>query len=212
VWAHPCCLTPHRRRTCGSSGATHRGVRFDLGGVSQLTFWRQGWILDPFIFIFYFVRLPLCNKYSDVIVTFISIHSVIICVVFFGACMRCTRLCSLNPGVTEVVSDNPYLLTLLWFFSKLILIFSHLFPLYSDYSYLFLLKTNVDFTLWNHVPKVTFRNRGPTLSNKNKTIFIGIYTLECLFLWYLSDLDLWLSVISCRVMSTITYAYTYRHK
>jgi hypothetical protein len=42
-----------------------RGVRFDQGGVSELTFWRQGWILDPFIFIFYFVRLPLCNKYSD---------------------------------------------------------------------------------------------------------------------------------------------------
>jgi hypothetical protein len=32
--------------------------------------------------------------------TFISIHSVIIYVVSFGACMRCTRLCSLNPGVT----------------------------------------------------------------------------------------------------------------
>jgi hypothetical protein len=54
-------------------------------------------------------------------------HSVIICVVFSGAYMRCTRLCSLNPGVTEVVSEemltvgrnldrdgqNPYLLTLL---------------------------------------------------------------------------------------------------
>jgi hypothetical protein len=50
------------------------------------------------MFIFYFVRLPLCNKYSDYIVTFISIHSVIIYVVFFGACMRCTRLCSLKPG------------------------------------------------------------------------------------------------------------------
>jgi hypothetical protein len=56
---------PHRRSTSGSRGATPRGVRFDLGGVSQLTFWRQGWILDPVIFIFYFVRLPLCNKYSD---------------------------------------------------------------------------------------------------------------------------------------------------
>jgi hypothetical protein len=33
-------------------------------------------------------------------VTFISIHSVIIYVVFFGACMRCTRLSPLNPGVT----------------------------------------------------------------------------------------------------------------
>jgi hypothetical protein len=33
--------------------------------------------------------------------TFISMHSVIICVVFSGAYMRCTRLCSLNPGVTS---------------------------------------------------------------------------------------------------------------
>jgi hypothetical protein len=66
VWAHPCCLTPpHRRRSGGSSGATYQGVRFDLSGVSQVTFWRQRWILDPFIFIVYFVRLPLCNKYSD---------------------------------------------------------------------------------------------------------------------------------------------------
>ena len=50
---------PHRRSTGGSRGATQRGVRFDLGGVSQSPFWRQGWIiLDPVIFIFYFVRLP----------------------------------------------------------------------------------------------------------------------------------------------------------
>jgi hypothetical protein len=91
--------TPHRRRTGGSRGATQRGVRLDLGGVSQLTFWRNGWTLVYFIFIFYFVRLPLCNKYSDDIVTFISIHSIIICVVFFDAYMRCTRLYPLNPGV-----------------------------------------------------------------------------------------------------------------
>jgi hypothetical protein len=59
--------------------------------------------------------------------TFISIYSVIICVVFSGAYMRCTRLCSLNLGVTEVVLEemltvgrnldrngqNPYLLILL---------------------------------------------------------------------------------------------------
>jgi hypothetical protein len=93
--------TPHRRSTGGSRGATQRGVQFDLGGVSQLTFWCQGWILVRSIFIFYFVRLPLYNKYSNFIVTFISIHSVIICVVFFSAYMRCTRLCPLNPGVTE---------------------------------------------------------------------------------------------------------------
>jgi hypothetical protein len=64
-----------------------------------LPLWRQGWILVWFIIIFYFVRLLLCNKYSDYIVTFISIHSVIICVVFFDAYMRCTQLCRINPGV-----------------------------------------------------------------------------------------------------------------
>jgi hypothetical protein len=47
------------------------GVRLDLGGVSQSTLWRQGWTLFRFIFIFYFVRLPLCNKYSNDIVTFL---------------------------------------------------------------------------------------------------------------------------------------------
>jgi hypothetical protein len=31
------------------------------------------------IFKFYFVRLPLCNKYSDYIVTFISMHCYYIC-------------------------------------------------------------------------------------------------------------------------------------
>jgi hypothetical protein len=148
VWAHPCLLTPpHRRRTGSSSGAMHRGVWFDLGGVSQLTFWRQGWILDPVIFIFYFVRLPLCNKYSDYFVTFISIHSVIIYVVFFGACMRCTRLCSLKPGCDrsgirgmltvgrnlDRNGHNHYLLTLLWFFSYL-----NLFSSISALLWLFL--------------------------------------------------------------------------
>jgi hypothetical protein len=75
-------------------------------GVSLLTFWRQGWTLVRSIFIFYFVRLLLCNRYSDYIVTFISIHSVIICVVFFGEYMRCTQLCPLNPGVTHTMSST----------------------------------------------------------------------------------------------------------
>jgi hypothetical protein len=92
--------TSHTRSTGGSWGATPRGVRFGLGGVSQLTLWRQGWTLVRSIFIIYFVLLSLWNKYSDYIMTFISIHFVIICVVFFGACMRCTRLCPLNPSVT----------------------------------------------------------------------------------------------------------------
>jgi hypothetical protein len=36
-------------------------------------------------------------------VTLFSIHSVIIYVVFFGAYLRCTWLCPLNPGVTHTV-------------------------------------------------------------------------------------------------------------
>jgi hypothetical protein len=40
--------------------------------------------------------------------TFISIHSVIIYVVFFGACMRCTRLCSLKPGVTVIQETQAF--------------------------------------------------------------------------------------------------------
>jgi hypothetical protein len=42
--------------------------------------------------------------------TFISIHSVIIYVVFFGACMRCTRLCPLKPGVTRSLPSPAWTL------------------------------------------------------------------------------------------------------
>jgi hypothetical protein len=112
-------------------------------------------------------------------------------------------------------TGQPLLLTsVTLILPKLFLIFSHLIPLYSDYSYpfFFLLKTNLDFTLWNHVPKVTFRKRRPTPRNKIKTIFVNICMLGCLFLWYMSDLDLWLSMMICGVMPTITFAYTYKKK
>jgi hypothetical protein len=39
--------------------------------------------------------------------TFISIYSVIVYVVFFDACMRCTRLCPLKPGVTTLARVHP---------------------------------------------------------------------------------------------------------
>jgi hypothetical protein len=85
VWAHPCCLTPPQEK--------NRWFRRSHKARSLIWSWwrfpswllRQGAILSLFIFIFYFViRLPLCNKYCDVIVTFISIHSVIIYVVFLA--------------------------------------------------------------------------------------------------------------------------------
>jgi hypothetical protein len=109
--------------------------------------------------------------------------------------------------------DNHYLLTsATLIFSKLFLIFLIYFRFTLITLTFFVLKTNLDFTLWNPVLKVTFRNRRPTLRNKNKTIFISIYVLECLFLWYMSDLDLWLSVMGCGVISTIASSYTPRHK
>ena len=83
---------PYRRRTGGSSGATHRGVRFDLGGVSQLTFWRQGWILGPFIFIIYFVRLPLYNKYSD----YCDIYLYTLC---YYICCLLWRMYEMHPAL-----------------------------------------------------------------------------------------------------------------
>jgi hypothetical protein len=147
VSSHLWYINPHRRRTSGPGGAAQQGVRLDLGGVSQSTLWRQGWTLVHFIFIFYFVRLPLCNNEFYCIVTFISIHSVIVCVVFFGAYMWCTRLYPLNPGVTEVVSEemltvgrnldrtgqNHYLLILLWFFLYLSRSCLTFLLFYSDY-------------------------------------------------------------------------------
>jgi hypothetical protein len=57
-----------------------------------LTYWRQGWILVRFIFIFYFVRLPRFNKYSDVIVTFISIHC-------YYTCCLLWRMYEMHPAL-----------------------------------------------------------------------------------------------------------------
>jgi hypothetical protein len=85
--------TPHRRRIGSSSGATHRGVRFDLGDVSKLTFWRQGWILDPVIFVFYFVRLPLCNKYSN----YCDIYLYTLC---YYICCLLWRMYEMHPALS----------------------------------------------------------------------------------------------------------------
>jgi hypothetical protein len=54
--------------------------------------------LVHFIFILYFCKTFAIYISTLIIVTFIYIHSVIIYVVFFGACMRCTRLCPLKLG------------------------------------------------------------------------------------------------------------------
>jgi hypothetical protein len=98
-----------------------------------------------------------------------------------------------------------YLPLLLWFFSKLFLIFSHLFPLHSDYSYLFILKTNVDFTLWSPVPKVTFKSRRPTRRNKKNQNYFSKYLYAwmlvlMILVWFGSLIqrnELWSNVHNC---------------
>jgi hypothetical protein len=105
-------------------------VQFDLGGVSQLAFWRQGWILDHAIFIFYFVRLPLCNKYSDYCDIYLYTLCDYICCLLWCMYEMHPALFLKARGVTEVVSEetltvrrnldrnghNHSLLILLWFF------------------------------------------------------------------------------------------------
>jgi hypothetical protein len=65
-------------------------------------------------------------------VTFISIHSVIIYVVFFGVCMRCTRLCSLKPGVINLLAD--------------LIILRHNYAVVKPYNTLFISSEAVGFT------------------------------------------------------------------
>jgi hypothetical protein len=86
VWAHPCCLTPPPQEKSRWFRRSHK-ARSLIWSRWRFPSWllRQGWSLVRLIFIFYSViSLPLCNKYSDVIMTFISIHSVIIYVVFLA--------------------------------------------------------------------------------------------------------------------------------
>jgi hypothetical protein len=120
-------------------------------------------ILSSFyIYSFIFVSLPLCNKYSDYYDIYLYTLCYYICCLL-GACMRCTWLCSLKPGVTEVVSEemltvgrnldrNGQTLTYLSYsesfytyftliVSILILILSHLLLNNSDDSYLFYSET-----------------------------------------------------------------------
>jgi hypothetical protein len=138
-----------------------------------------------------------------IFMTFISMHSVIICVVFSSAYMRCTWLYPLNPGVTEVVSkqmltvgrnldrngQNPYLLTLLWFF--LYLSWSCLTYTVLLWSFLpFLLQDKMDFTPWNPTLMTFLRDREPKTKNQNYSLYLKMLVdcpddkcLICFFDW-----------------------------
>ena len=106
--------TPHRRRTGGSRGATMRSsIRSRWCLPIDL---RQGRSLVRFIFTFYFVILPLCNKYSDYIVTIISIHYYYICCLIWHmyemhpalslkiGCDMCNLCTVLETGILAVLT------------------------------------------------------------------------------------------------------------
>jgi hypothetical protein len=131
VWAHPCYLTPPKeknrwfKRSLTARSSTWSRWRLPVDLLApRMDF-------SSFYIYLLFFKTPLCNKYSDIIVTFISIYFVIICVVFFGAYMRCTRLCPLNPGVTGYPFhlDHPWIvwvvLLLLYMVLGLILHYLH---------------------------------------------------------------------------------------
>jgi hypothetical protein len=98
-----------------------------------------------------------------------------------GACMRCTWLCSLKSGVTEVVSEemltvgrdldrNGQTLSYLpysdSFYTYLILILSHLLLFYSDHSYLLYSKTRRISHLGISAPMTFLRDRRPKTKPK----------------------------------------------
>jgi hypothetical protein len=166
----------------------------------QLTFWRQGWILDPFIFIFYFVRLLLCNKYSD----YCDIYLYTLC---YYICCLLWRMYEMHPTLSlktgchrsgirgmltvgrnldRIRQPIPTYLCYSDSFQTYLNLFSSNSALLLRFLH-FLLKTNVDFTLWNLVPKVTFRDRRPTLRNKNKPFFRYLYAwvfVLMIFVWF----------------------------
>jgi hypothetical protein len=113
----------------------------------------------------------------------------------------------LDPVSSSTVLLWVTLPLLLWFFLKLSLMFSHPLLLYSDYSYFSLLKTNVDFTIWNPVPKVTFRNRRPTLRDKKIKLFFYKY----LYAWMLVlMIFVWFgSLIECDELWSNVHNYIY---
>ena len=109
-----------------------------------------------------------------------------------GACMRCTWLCSLKPGVTEVVSEEmltvgrnldrigqtiTYLSYSDSFHTYLILILSHLLLFYSDHSYLFYSETRWISNLGIPTPMTFLRVREP--ETKVKTIFLKKMLVDC---------------------------------
>jgi hypothetical protein len=113
-----------------------------------------------------------------------------------GACMRCTWLCSLKLGVTEVVSEemltvgrnlgrngqtitylsysNSFHTYLTLILSILILILSHLLLFYSGHSYLLYSKTRRISHLGIPTPMTFLRDRRPKTKPKRFSTFKNV--------------------------------------
>jgi hypothetical protein len=109
VWAHSCCLTPLEEKSRWSKRScltlrlsTWSRWRLPSSFLAPRIDIRSFYIYILFLQVFRYVISTL------IIVTFISIYSVIIYVVFFGAYMRCTRLCPLKPGCDTCLRSSPW--------------------------------------------------------------------------------------------------------
>jgi hypothetical protein len=138
--------------------------------------------------------------------TFVSIHWVIVCVDLYLAHIwdtsgfalksRCDRsgiwgLLTVGRNLDKTGQTLTYLPFLLWFFLYFpwscltFCCFTLATPIFS--------KRQKGFHTLESWTYDSLRDRRP--NPKGKTIFVGIYVLECLFLWYMFDLVLWLSEI-----------------
>jgi hypothetical protein len=152
--------TPHRSRTCTTGWGVWRMlqcVRERSRSSSPSLLWVAGLLSSYGVIIYlFFIELQLFSK--DV--TFISVPWVIICVRLGPStlgdyltpgslkpgCDRSGIRGMLTIGRNLDTSGQPILTYLCYLIlSKLFLIFSHLFPLYFDYSYLFTSKDKSGF-------------------------------------------------------------------
>jgi hypothetical protein len=159
MWAHPCCLTPHRSRTGTTEWGAWRMLwwvheRYRPSSPSQL--WVAGSLSSYDVIIWTLLYI------NDV--TFVSIPWVLICARLGpstpGHYVHARVLVPPKPGCDwsgirgmltigrnlDRIGQNPYLLIFAtMILSKLILIFSHILLLYSKYSYLFSSKDKSGF-------------------------------------------------------------------
>jgi hypothetical protein len=163
MWAHSCCLTPPHRSRTGTAGWGAWRMLWWVREWSRPSSPSQLWVagpLSPYNVIIYLFCTKLWLYSKDV--TFDHVPWFIICVrlgpstpddyvrarvlvPLKSGCDRSGIRGMLTVGRNLDRTGQLYLLTFTLILSKLFLIFSHLFPLYSDHSYIFPSKDKVGF-------------------------------------------------------------------